>query len=63
MSISTKEKATERKKRRGVLYIIVSEWSYFLTEHVQADFLCFLSRLVLGDASVISFIRFLDIFY
>lgn len=38
-------------------------WNYSLTEHVQADFLGFLPRLVLGDASVISLVHFLDIFY
>lgn len=47
----------------GVLSAIASEWNYSLTEHVQADFLGFLPCLVLGDASVISFIHFLDIFY
>lgn len=36
---------------------------YSLTKHVQADFLPLLSRLVLGDASVISFIHFLDVLY
>lgn len=70
MSISTKEKGQgeggrKKKKKRSysVLYAIVSGWSYSLTEHVQADFLGFLPRLVLGDASVISFIHFLDVFY
>lgn len=47
----------------GVLSAIASQWNYSLTEHVQADFLGFLPCLVLGDASVISFIHFLDIFY
>lgn len=58
-----KRKGQRQKKSHSVLYAIVSEWSYSLTEHVQADFLGFLSCLVLGDASVISFIHFLDIFY
>lgn len=58
-----KGKGQREKKSHTVLYAIVSEWSYSLTEHVQADFLGFLSCLVLGDASVISFIHFLDIFY
>lgn len=58
-----KRKGQREKKSHTVLYAIVSEWSYSLTEHVQADFLSFLSCLVLGDASVISFIHFLDIFY
>ena len=53
----SKEKA---RKRAAFCW---RQLSYSLTEHVQAHFLGFLSRLVLGDASVISFIHFLDIFY
>lgn len=34
-----------------------------LTEHVQADFLALLPRLVLGDAGVISFIHLQDVLY
>ncbi len=62
MSISTIE-ITRERKTHSALHAFVSEWSYSLTEHVQADFLGFLSCLVLGNASIISFIHFLDIFY
>ena len=41
----------------------VNEWKYSLTEHVQADFLCLLSCLVLCLADIISFIHLRDIFY
>lgn len=44
-------------------FFLSNKRSDSLTKHVQADFLSFLSCLVLCDASVISFIHFLDIFY
>lgn len=60
MSATGKARMTDREREKKKH---AREWRYSLTEHVQADFLGFLSCLVLGDASVISFIHLFDFLY
>lgn len=57
------DETNKKKKKTSFKSKHVHKWRHFLTEHVQADFLRFLSCLVLGNASVISFIHLLDILY
>lgn len=61
---ATKKNVSGSKTRHSVppAQLIRSRAS-FLTKHIQADFLSFLSRLVPGDAGVIAFIHLGDVFY